>query len=162
MINLPSPFPTCIVGQPWTADEHACFLQGLSDLGRGKWRAVSKNYVPSRTPTQIASHAQKYFQRMTSSGKRKVRVYTFKERRTHFLRGGARARSARHPIHLARIIARARVRMCVCVNVGYVGVGMGKTLRLTTLCIHLGSCAEREMHLCVCDICVCTVALHGN
>ena len=59
-------------GLPWTAEEHAKFLQGLSDLGRGKWRAVSKHYVPTRTPTQIASHAQKYFQRMTSSGKRKV------------------------------------------------------------------------------------------
>ena len=60
-------------GQPWTSEEHAAFLQGLSDLGRGKWRAVSRHYVPTRTPTQIASHAQKYFQRMTSNGKRKVR-----------------------------------------------------------------------------------------
>ena len=59
--------------------------------------------------------------------------------------------------------ARACAYVCVCkcwICGG--GDGVGKTLRLTTLCIHLGSCAERQMHLCVCDICVCTVALHGN
>jgi len=70
-------------GQPWTSEEHAAFLQGLSDLGRGKWRAVSRHYVPTRTPTQIASHAQKYFQRMTSNGKRKSRFTEIDERAFH-------------------------------------------------------------------------------
>ena len=70
-------------GQPWTSEEHAAFLQGLSDLGRGKWRAVSRHYVPTRTPTQIASHAQKYFQRMTSNGKRKSRFTEIDEKAFH-------------------------------------------------------------------------------
>lgn len=37
------------------------FLLGLEHYGRGDWRSISRNLVPSKTPTQIASHAQKYF-----------------------------------------------------------------------------------------------------
>ncbi|KAK4589152.1 hypothetical protein RGQ29_019943 [Quercus rubra] len=37
------------------------FLLGLQKLGKGDWRGIACNYVISRTPTQVASHAQKYF-----------------------------------------------------------------------------------------------------
>jgi SHAQKYF class myb-like DNA-binding protein len=45
------------------------FLKGLQKYGRGDWRNISRNYVTSRTPTQVASHAQKYFIRLTTGGK---------------------------------------------------------------------------------------------
>ncbi|KVI04476.1 Homeodomain-like protein, partial [Cynara cardunculus var. scolymus] len=54
-------------GVPWTEDEHMSFLIGLEKLGKGDWRGISKNYVPSRTPTQVASHAQKYFIRVNTT-----------------------------------------------------------------------------------------------
>lgn len=42
------------------------FLLGLDKYGKGDWRSISRNYVISRTPTQVASHAQKYFIRLNS------------------------------------------------------------------------------------------------
>ncbi|TYH31858.1 hypothetical protein ES288_A01G205400v1 [Gossypium darwinii] len=33
-------------------------------LGKGNWKGISENYVTSRTPIQVASHAQKYFLRL--------------------------------------------------------------------------------------------------
>ena len=44
-------------------------MKGLKKYGRGDWRNISRNYVTSRTPTQVASHAQKYFIRLTTGGK---------------------------------------------------------------------------------------------
>jgi hypothetical protein len=46
---------------------------GLKKYGRGDWRNISRNFVRSRTPTQVASHAQKYFIRLSSGGKDKRR-----------------------------------------------------------------------------------------
>ncbi|KAG8503823.1 hypothetical protein CXB51_001933 [Gossypium anomalum] len=40
------------------------FLEGLRKLGKGNWKGISENYVTSRTPIQVASHAQKYFLRL--------------------------------------------------------------------------------------------------
>lgn len=60
-------------GVPWTEDEHISFLIGLEKLGKGDWRGISKNYVPSRTPTQVASHAQKYFIRMNATREKRKR-----------------------------------------------------------------------------------------
>jgi SHAQKYF class myb-like DNA-binding protein len=37
------------------------FLQGLNKHGKGRWKDISKDFVSTRTPAQIASHAQKYF-----------------------------------------------------------------------------------------------------
>jgi len=48
----------------WTPDEHDRFLDGLRFHGRGKWSQIASQYVMTRTPTQVASHAQKYFERM--------------------------------------------------------------------------------------------------
>ncbi|KAK1285611.1 hypothetical protein QJS10_CPB20g01376 [Acorus calamus] len=64
-------------GIPWTEEEHRTFLMGLKKLGKGDWRGISKNFIPTRTPTQVASHAQKYFLRQTSSAKKKRRSSLF-------------------------------------------------------------------------------------
>lgn len=60
-------------GIPWTEDEHRLFLLGLDKFGKGDWRSISRNFVVSRTPTQVASHAQKYFIRLNSINKEKRR-----------------------------------------------------------------------------------------
>ncbi|XVE79215.1 hypothetical protein DITRI_Ditri14bG0039700 [Diplodiscus trichospermus] len=57
-------------GVPWTEEEHRLFLIGLQKYGKGDWRSISRNAVVSRTPTQVASHAQKYFLRLNSSNKK--------------------------------------------------------------------------------------------
>ncbi|KAK3013666.1 hypothetical protein RJ639_008537 [Escallonia herrerae] len=54
-------------GLPWTEEEHQLFLMGLNKYGKGDWRSISRFYVKTRTPTQVASHAQKYFKRQNSS-----------------------------------------------------------------------------------------------
>ncbi|XP_041005934.1 transcription factor MYBS3 [Juglans microcarpa x Juglans regia] len=64
-------------GVPWTEDEHRTFLIGLEKLGKGDWRGISRNYVTTRTPTQVASHAQKYFLRQASLDKKKRRSSLF-------------------------------------------------------------------------------------
>ncbi|KAL7107699.1 hypothetical protein ACP275_06G071000 [Erythranthe tilingii] len=55
-------------GVPWTEDEHRRFLLGLQKHGKGDWRSISRNFVISKTPTQVASHAQKYYLRQQISG----------------------------------------------------------------------------------------------
>ncbi|XP_022764491.1 transcription factor DIVARICATA-like [Durio zibethinus] len=60
-------------GVPWTEEEHRRFLMGLLKYGKGDWRNISRNFVVSKTPTQVASHAQKYYQRQLSGGKDKKR-----------------------------------------------------------------------------------------
>ncbi|KAI4302416.1 hypothetical protein MLD38_038163 [Melastoma candidum] len=60
-------------GVPWTEEEHRRFLMGLVKYGKGDWRNISRNFVISKTPTQVASHAQKYFNRQLSEGKDKRR-----------------------------------------------------------------------------------------
>ncbi|XP_021825325.1 transcription factor KUA1 isoform X1 [Prunus avium] len=64
-------------GTPWTEEEHRMFLLGLQKLGKGDWRGIARNYVISRTPTQVASHAQKYFIRQTNVSRRKRRSSLF-------------------------------------------------------------------------------------
>lgn len=58
---------------PWTVEEHALFVQGLAALGKGNWSGISRHFVRTRTPTQVASHAQKYFIRISRGGERKRR-----------------------------------------------------------------------------------------
>eukprot|EP00198_Chlamydomonas_reinhardtii_P013171 XP_001702508.1 predicted protein [Chlamydomonas reinhardtii] len=60
-------------GVPWTEEEHRLFLLGLAKFGKGDWRSIARNFVISRTPTQVASHAQKYFIRLNSMNKKDKR-----------------------------------------------------------------------------------------
>ncbi|CAI8608456.1 unnamed protein product [Vicia faba] len=60
-------------GIPWTEDEHRLFLIGLEKYGDGDWRSISRRCVVTRTPTQVASHAQKYKIRQKSMNEKKER-----------------------------------------------------------------------------------------
>lgn len=64
-------------GVPWTEEEHKLFLLGLQKVGKGDWRGISRNFVKTRTPTQVASHAQKYFLRRSNLNRRRRRTSLF-------------------------------------------------------------------------------------
>ncbi|RID51748.1 hypothetical protein BRARA_H02392 [Brassica rapa] len=64
-------------GIAWTEEEHKRFLLGLQKVGKGDWKGISRNFVKSRTPTQVASHAQKYFLRRTNLNRRRRRSSLF-------------------------------------------------------------------------------------
>ncbi|KAK4261243.1 hypothetical protein QN277_004268 [Acacia crassicarpa] len=64
-------------GIPWTEEEHRLFLLGLQQVGKGDWRGISRNFVKTRTPTQVASHAQKYFLRRHNQNRRRRRSSLF-------------------------------------------------------------------------------------
>ncbi|KAG6436624.1 hypothetical protein SASPL_101526 [Salvia splendens] len=63
----------CKKGLPWTEPEHRRFLLGLEKHGKGDWKNISRNFVVSKTPTQVASHAQKYYMRQLNGDKDKRR-----------------------------------------------------------------------------------------
>ncbi|KAK4719476.1 hypothetical protein R3W88_017814 [Solanum pinnatisectum] len=64
-------------GVPWTEEEHKLFILGLQKVGKGDWRGISRNFVKTRTPTQVASHAQKYFLRRSNLNRRRRRSSLF-------------------------------------------------------------------------------------
>ncbi|KAH6792784.1 hypothetical protein C2S52_003261 [Perilla frutescens var. hirtella] len=72
-------------GKPWSEEEHRSFLEGLNKLGKGDWKGISSKFVPSRKSSQVASHAQKYFNRvnMTAANKKRRRASVFDISPTH-------------------------------------------------------------------------------
>lgn len=60
--------------QGWSKDEHLLFLKGLKQHGKGAWKEISM-IVGTRTPTQIQSHAQKYFLRQKQKVKNKRSIH---------------------------------------------------------------------------------------
>ena len=74
------PHPLLIVdmkGGPWSKDEHKAFLRGFKVLGRGNWKGIATRFVITRTPTQVASHGQKYMLRMQEGSKISSRYAAF-------------------------------------------------------------------------------------
>ena len=67
----------CETGVPWTEEEHRRFLFGLQKVGKGDWRGISRNFVKTRNPTQVASHAQKHFLRLNNVNRRRRRTSLF-------------------------------------------------------------------------------------
>jgi len=49
------------LGGRWSVEEHQTFLLGLAKLRKGDWKGISRQYVKTKTPKQVASHAMKYF-----------------------------------------------------------------------------------------------------
>ncbi|KAK3218331.1 hypothetical protein Dsin_012301 [Dipteronia sinensis] len=64
-------------GIAWTEKEHSDFLAGLNMLGKGNWKGISMNFVKTRNPSQVASHAQKYFLRLSSADNKNRRASLF-------------------------------------------------------------------------------------
>ncbi|CAL9749199.1 unnamed protein product [Musa acuminata subsp. burmannicoides] len=64
----------CRKGITWTKDEHSLYL---NKYGKGDQRSISQNFVISRTPTEVASHAHKCFIRLNSINKdrRRTRIH---------------------------------------------------------------------------------------
>ncbi|KAF8029193.1 hypothetical protein BT93_E1762 [Corymbia citriodora subsp. variegata] len=60
-------------GIAWTKEEHERFLRGLEIYGKGNWKNISAYLVMTKTPTQVASHAQKYFNRLDRAENQKLR-----------------------------------------------------------------------------------------
>jgi len=72
--NKPAPLKKAPFKRGWTKEEHLLFLNGLQIHGKGAWKEISM-IVQTRTPTQIQSHAQKYFLRQKQEIKNKRSIH---------------------------------------------------------------------------------------
>ncbi|XP_042015214.1 transcription factor DIVARICATA-like isoform X1 [Salvia splendens] len=61
-------------GLHWTEEEHRQFLHGLHMYGKGEWEDIAKYSVRTRSSSQVASHAQKFFRRLSSTKKEGKRL----------------------------------------------------------------------------------------
>ncbi|XP_057424634.1 transcription factor SRM1-like [Lotus japonicus] len=59
---------------PWTTEEHLKLLEGIKKRGKGQWKQISSEFVKTKTPTQIASHAQKLYLHRNGTPKRRKRT----------------------------------------------------------------------------------------
>ncbi|KAK7267767.1 hypothetical protein RIF29_20446 [Crotalaria pallida] len=57
----------------YSKDEHRVFLEGINKFSKGEWISISKYLFPSKTPSQITTHAQKCFIRQATCTARKKR-----------------------------------------------------------------------------------------
>ena len=67
------------VQRPALPATHARCPARLPSRLQGQWKQISRYYVPSRTPTQVASHAQKHFLRQSGAQKRRSRFSAVEE-----------------------------------------------------------------------------------
>lgn len=44
-------------------------MKGLEELGRGRWSEIAELYVPTRSRVQVASHAQKFYEKLKIASK---------------------------------------------------------------------------------------------
>lgn len=65
---------------------------------QGQWKQISRYFVPSRTPTQVASHAQKHFLRVAGATKRRSRFAAVEE--GAIASGMGLSQTSRQPINI--------------------------------------------------------------
>ena len=58
-------------------EEQKLLLIGLKKLGKGDWKGISRQFVTTRTPTQVCSHAYKYFLKKAGITKKQCRTSVF-------------------------------------------------------------------------------------
>ncbi|KAE9465425.1 hypothetical protein C3L33_02671, partial [Rhododendron williamsianum] len=71
--SYPDESESALVWEAAESSQISLFLIGLQTFGKGDWRSISRNVVVTRTPTQVASHAQKFFLRQNSIKKDRKR-----------------------------------------------------------------------------------------
>lgn len=72
-VEIAKPSGTRKTAQKWSEEEHRAFLEGLNKYGKGKWTKIASEFVKTRNSTQVASHAQKYYQRISATGNKHPR-----------------------------------------------------------------------------------------